>query len=100
MWIYILRSIPNFTFVHVFIIQLVRKNDIPSGVSSCMYFWTHTDPETEHASHSKRNIKEVDEITKVAKTFLRNGNVDPNKITVLCSYRGQVSIHKSLNFSG
>ena len=57
-----------------------------------MYFWTHTDWEEESKnSHSKRNITEARKITEVAKTFCEKGGVPPSKITVLCSYRGQVS---------
>ena len=44
-------------------------------------------------SHSKRNSREAKEITEVAKTFLVKGRVLPSKITVLCSYRGQVSLY-------
>jgi len=70
--------------------ELVRDNDPPSCVSSSMYFWTHTVWESEPKGHSKRNSREAREITEVAKTFCKEGGVPPSKITVLCSYRGQV----------
>ena len=58
-----------------------------------MYFWTHTERESEsETSHSKRNSHEAKEITRVAKTFCQDDGVPPSKITVLCSYRGQVSV--------
>ncbi|XP_015754366.1 PREDICTED: uncharacterized protein LOC107334006 [Acropora digitifera] len=56
-----------------------------------MYFWTHTAREEEDKfSYSKRNSHEAKKITEVAKTFCHEGGVPPSKITVLCSYRGQV----------
>ena len=58
-----------------------------------MYFWTHTEPESESkASHSKRNTYEAEEITRVAQIFCQDGGISPSRITVLCSYRGQVSV--------
>ena len=76
-----------------FIYQLVKYNDPPSCVTSTMYFWTHTKWESDStASHSKRNSREAREITEVAKTFCEKGGVSPSKITVLCSYRGQVGV--------
>jgi len=55
-----------------------------------MYFYTHTAWESESKDTSKRNTREALEITEVAKTFCLKGKVLPSKITVLCSYRGQV----------
>ncbi|PFX18911.1 Helicase required for RNAi-mediated heterochromatin assembly 1 [Stylophora pistillata] len=70
--------------------ELVQSNDLPPCVASSIYFWTHTDWEDESKnSHSKRNITEAKKITEVARTF-REREVPPSKITVLCSYRGQV----------
>ncbi len=57
-----------------------------------MYFWTHTVWETESRETTKRNFREAKEITEVAGTFCDKGGVSPSKITVLCSYRGQVSL--------
>ncbi|CAH3144169.1 unnamed protein product, partial [Porites lobata] len=71
--------------------QLVENNVRPACVESSMYFWTHTKWESE-ASHSKRNSREAEEITRVAKFFCQEGEVHPSKITVLCSYRGQASV--------
>ena len=61
-----------------------------------MYFWTHTELESDSKnSHSKLNVEEAKEITKVAELFCGEGGVDPETITVLCSYRGQASLHSS-----
>lgn len=61
-----------------------------------MYFWTHKELESDSKnSHSKLNEEEAKKITQVAETFCREGQVDPWSITVLCSYRGQASLHSS-----
>jgi len=71
--------------------KLVKDNAIPPCVTQGMYFWTHTAREEEDKfSYSKRNHHEAKKITEVAKTFCHEGGVPPSKITVLCSYRGQV----------
>ncbi|XP_015763067.1 PREDICTED: NFX1-type zinc finger-containing protein 1-like [Acropora digitifera] len=70
--------------------KLVKDNAIPPCVTRGMYFWTHTKLEEDKFSHSKRNSCEAEKITEVAKTFCQEGRVPPSKITVLCSYRGQV----------
>ena len=58
-----------------------------------MYFWTHAKRESESkSSPSKRNSHEAEKITEVAEELCREGGVCPSKITVLCSYRGQVSL--------
>ena len=74
-----------------YFVQLVENNVPPACVKSSMYFWTHTEWESE-ASHSKRNSHEAKEITRVAEKFCQEGGVHPSKITVLCSYRGQASV--------
>ena len=90
--LYLIHALYYKTF-YDFIYQLVKDNDPPSCVSSSMYFWTHTEWESDSkASHSKRNSREAREITEVAKTFCEKGGVSPSKITVLCSYRGQVGV--------
>nr|XP_058942771.1 NFX1-type zinc finger-containing protein 1-like [Pocillopora verrucosa] len=72
--------------------KLVKSYLPPPCVSSSMYFWTHTSHEDESKnSHSKTNVTEAKKITEVAKTFCEKGGVPPSKITVLCSYRGQVA---------
>ena len=56
-----------------------------------MFFWTHTVPEkaSEH-SRSWHNPFEVQKITQVVQWLLRY-NYEPKKITILTSYKGQVS---------
>ena len=85
-------ALPQHVFIRVFIFQLVKGNDLPACVESSMYFWTHTNWESASSEPSKRNSREAREITEVAKTFCVKGGVEPLKITVLCSYRGQASL--------
>ena len=86
-----------YIFVCLFVcFQRVRDNVVPQCVEKSMYFWTHTECESESKnSHSKLNKKEAEKITEVAEKFCREGEVLPSKITVLCSYRGQASLHSS-----
>ena len=78
--------------------QHVRRNDPPQCVEKSMYFWTHTAWESDSKnSHSKLNVEEAKEITKVAEVFCREGQVLPSRITVLCSYRGQASLQSGSN---
>ncbi|XP_078352980.1 uncharacterized protein LOC144637775 isoform X2 [Oculina patagonica] len=72
--------------------QLVRENVFPQCVEKSMYFWTHTIGESDSKnSHSKLNEAEARKITEVAERLCGEGQVLPSKITVLCSYRGQVT---------
>ena len=87
-------------FISLLCYQLVKDNDLPVCVKSSMYFWTHTKWESESIEHSKRNSREAQEITKVAKTFCQEGGIHPSKITVLCSYRGQVNIYICVFYLG
>ena len=77
--------------VYWLFIQLVENNVPLASVESGMYFWTHTKWESE-ASHSKRNSRQAEEITRVAEFFCQEGEIHPSKITVLYSYRGQASV--------
>ena len=55
-----------------------------------MFFQTHSvEEEDTRDSHSKFNQREVVHVRKVAKHLYDRG-YDKNRITVLCSYRGQV----------
>ncbi|XP_068728425.1 NFX1-type zinc finger-containing protein 1-like [Montipora capricornis] len=70
--------------------KLVKGNITPQCVTESMYFWTHTAHEKDSpSSHSKLNYCEAGKISEVAKSLCLKG-VPPAKITVLCSYRGQV----------
>lgn len=83
--------------VYIFVcFQRVCKNVVPQCVEKGMFFWTHTDRESDSKnSHSKLNKTEARKITEVAETFCREGEVLPSEITVLCSYRGQASLLSS-----
>ena len=92
------RSGLHFLFCLFVCFQLVRENDPPQCVKKSMYFWTHTELESDSKnSHSKFNEEEAKEITKVAEAFCGEGQVSPSGITVLCSYRGQASLHCGSN---
>ena len=68
----------------------MARNHPPDCIKKSMFFQTHTEPEEDSKdSHSKCNKREVVLLSKVA-THLCDNRFRKDKITVLCSYRGQV----------
>lgn len=72
---------------------MVEDREPPDYVKELpvMYFIDHTHYESEApGTYSKRNKYEAKEISKVVQHLCDQQRVPPKKITVLCSYRGQV----------
>ncbi|XP_065051269.1 NFX1-type zinc finger-containing protein 1-like isoform X2 [Rhopilema esculentum] len=70
-------------------IDRVGKNEPTKCLASSMFFWHHTDKETDARSYF--NEKEADRAVKLAMFLVQQG-VLPSRITILSAYQGQTSV--------
>ncbi|GLJ17149.1 hypothetical protein SUGI_0296770 [Cryptomeria japonica] len=67
-----------------------RRNEAPSCITTPMHFWSHTYPETKH-ENSYANKGESEMVVALLSLMLAEGE-NPQNITVLAAYNGQVSL--------
>ena len=70
--------------------DLVETNLAPKCVEKSMFFWNHRGDENVNR-RSYANMQEAESAIKLALFFVNQG-YDPQKITILCAYQGQVAL--------
>lgn len=71
-----------------------RARTLFSGMTSDLFFMKHSEPENSHSeSHSKSNLFEAQFVVRLA-VHLRKQSYAPDEVTILATYRGQVSHSK------
>lgn len=74
------------------VLQLVKRNWACKCVRRSMFFWTHSfKEELSQYSRSWCNKQELEQLLLVLNWLILNGH-QPEKITILSAYRGQVSL--------
>ena len=78
--------------------KLVAGNQRPLCIAKSMYFLDHFSKEDSSShSRSRRNLDEVDLVIRVLEWLLREGQ-NPERVTILTTYRGQVRGHSALSY--
>ena len=70
--------------------ERVKTNPAPKCVEKSMFFWNHNDNENVDR-RSYANMQEAKSAIKLALFFVHQG-YDPQRITILCAYQGQVAL--------
>ncbi|TRY69333.1 hypothetical protein TCAL_04452 [Tigriopus californicus] len=75
-------------------LERVANNNPPDFMGKSMFFWTHNHHEDTKERGSKTNLAECNLVIVLVKYLMTSG-VNPEKITILAPYLGQVKLIRS-----